>query len=114
MFSKIIPLCFLLFQQSSVASTPTKEAKQSIYLESNSVCVDGIGVILGGKGCSNIHIETINGDQTFICTDKKTEDPALDGIYITVEQGQEIKPEYTQYKVMCIDSNVTLFWNNIK
>jgi hypothetical protein len=97
-----------------MASVPTKTAKQSIYLESNSVCVDGIGVILGGKGCSNIHIETVDGDQTFTCTIKETTDPALYGTYITVEQGHEIKPEYVQYKVMCIDSNVTLFWDNIK
>jgi hypothetical protein len=111
LFSKIIPFVFLSTLTAN-ASTPevynVRPAMKATYLASDSICLDGLGVILNGHGCSEIFITTINGHKNVTCTDKKNTDPILYSTYIVVESGQSVLDEHKSYQTMCADSNMVI------
>jgi hypothetical protein len=116
MFSKIIPL-FLLstlsVRASDVEVYNVRPAMKATYLASDSICLDGLGVILNGHGCSQIFITTINDYKNVTCTEKKKEDPILDRTHIVVETGQTLLVEHKQYHQVCSDPSMVIL-SNIK
>jgi hypothetical protein len=111
LFSKIIPFLFLSTLTANATDVEVynvRPAKKATYLASDSICLDGLGVILNGHGCSEIFITTINDYKNVTCTEKKNADPILDRTYIVVETGQSVLPEHKRYDTMCADTNMVL------
>lgn len=111
MFSKIIPLLFLSTLTVS-ASDPdiynVRPAQKATYLASDSICLDGLGVILNGHGCSQIFITTINDYKNVTCTEKKNNAPILNRTYVVVEHGQPVIDEHKSHQVMCVDAAMVI------
>ena len=111
MFSKIIPFIFLSTLTAN-ATTPevynVRPAQKATYLASDSICLDGLGVILNGHGCSQIFITPINDYKNVTCTEKKTSDPILSKTYIVVEHGQQVLDEHKSHQTMCADASMVI------
>lgn len=111
MFSKIIPFVFLSTLTAN-ASTPevynVRPAMKATYLASDSICLDGLGVILNGHGCSQIFITTINDYKNVTCTEKKNNAPILNRTYVVVEHGQPVLDEHKSHQTMCADAAMVL------
>jgi hypothetical protein len=110
---------FLSLTPASFASDntefPVVETKDTIWLGSNSICLDGIVAIMGGMGCKNIRVLDIDSERTTIeCLDEDTPDDRITGVftvapidYLNHTQGRSTPPT----DLMCMDSNVALFRN---
>lgn len=111
-------LLFTLFTTLAIASggdhvdLPTVETRKSLYLASNSICVDGVGAIISGHGCKNMHILDIEKNRTTIqCVDESPAHVNTVGLFtiVPVDQTSQMTSENPGSELMCVDSNIALF-----
>ena len=109
MISRVIAVLALLPLTATAGEVyNVRPAKKATYLASDSICLDGLGVILNGHGCGQIFIEVVNGYKQVTCTIKNKTDPLLDYTYVVVEHGQKTLDEHSRYDTMCADTNMVL------
>ena len=111
-------LLFTLVSTLAIASgggqvdLPAVETRKSLYLASNSICVDGVGAIISGYGCKNMHILDIEKNRTTIqCVDESPGHENTLGLFtiVPVEQLSQMTSERPSSELMCVDSNIALF-----
>ena len=100
-----------------VKDLPTVDTRTSLYLASDSICVDGIGAIISGYGCKNMNILDIENNRTTIqCVDETLSHENTSGLYtiVPVKQADMMVSENPSSELMCMDSSVALFRSKSK